>query len=129
MKLNIVDVICSRIERLLELPFTVYSDLIPEAENDGACLRREPTPAYEKRFLDGSRLISWNLTFYVRCKDSDNAVFLLKSIIDSLDLKEIETDETKIFCEAVTLPQFIENDSKGFTVYSASIKCTYTEEF
>lgn len=128
MKLNIVDVIGTWVEKSLELPFTIYSDLIPDAESDGACLRHDPAPAAEKRFNDGTRLISWQLTFYVRCKNSDDALAYAKDITDKLDGATVTSGETEIDSEATTLPQFIDTDAKGFTTYSASIKCTYLEE-
>lgn len=128
MRLNITDIVSEWVENELELPFTIYSDLIPDEDNDGACLRHDPAPAAEKRFTDGTRQVTWNLTFYVRCKNSVDALAYAKDITDKLDGATVTSDGTKIDCEATTLPQFIDMDAKGFTTYSASIKCTYLEE-
>jgi hypothetical protein len=126
---KIADYISAWVETELTLPFTIYCDLIPDAETDGACIRHDPTPAAEKRYADGTRLITWNFTFYTRCKDAANAREYGKQIVDKLDGATIESPENiEIDCEAVTLPQFIDTDAKGFTTYSQSVKCTVLEE-
>ena len=130
MQLNVADIICGFVENALTLPFTIYADMIPEAETDGACIRHDPAPAAERRHLDGSRLLAWNLTFYIRCRKSDEARNYAKAITDALDETTIHNGATDpdIDCMAATLPQFIGIDEKGFTTYSAAITCTYTQE-
>ena len=126
---KIAETISAWVENALTLPFTIFCDLIPDEDEDGACIRHDPTPAAEKRFADGTRLVAWNFTFYIRCKDSAQAREYGKQIIDTLDGATIEsTENIKIDCEAVTLPQFIDTDAKGFTTYSESVKCTFLEE-
>ena len=126
---KIAETISEWVETALELPFTIFCDLIPDEDADGACIRHDPTPAAEKRFIDGTREVSWNFTFYTRCKDAENAREYGKQIVDKLDGATIESPENiKINCEAVTLPQFIDTDAKGFTTYSESVKCTFLEE-
>jgi hypothetical protein len=126
---KIAEYISAWVETELTLPFTIYCDLIPDAETDGACIRHDPTPAAEKRFTEGTRLITWNFTFYTRCKNAANAREYGKQIVDKLDGATIESPENiKIDCEAVTLPQYIDTDAKGFTTYAESVKCTFLEE-
>ena len=125
---KIAETISAWVETALTLPFTVFCDLIPDEDEDGACIRHDPTPAAEKRFTDGTRQVAWNFTFFTRCKDAENAREYEKQIIDTLDGATIESTGLKIDCEAVTLPQFIDMDAKGFTTYSASVKCTFLEE-
>ena len=126
---KIAETISAWVENALELPFTIFCDLIPDEDADGACIRHDPTPAAEKRFIDGTREVSWNFTFFTRCKDAEDAREYGKQIVDKLDGATIEsTDNIQIDCEAVTLPQFIETDAKGFTTYSQSVKCTFLEE-
>lgn len=126
---KIAEYISAWVETELTLPFTIYCDLIPDAEADGACIRHDPTPAAEKRFSDGTRLVTWNFTFYTRCKNAANAREYGKQIVDKLDGATIESpDNIQIDCEAVTLPQFIDTDAKGFTTYAESVKCTVLEE-
>ena len=128
MKSDVAESICQWAEERLELPFTVFTDIIPDGDKDGACIRHDPAPAAEKRYSDGTRLVSWNLTLFVRCRDCALSRSLAGEITAKLDGAEIETEETKIECEATTLPQFIDTDAKGFTTYSASVKCTFLEE-
>lgn len=126
---KIAETISEWVENALDLPFTIYCDLIPDENADGACVRHDPTPAAEKRFTDGTRLVAWNFTFYTRCKDAAQAREYGKQIVDKLDGATVTSaEETKIDCEAVTLPQFIDTDAKGFTTYAESVKCTFLEE-
>ena len=126
---KIAETISAWVENALTLPFTIFCDLIPDEDENGACIRHDPTPAAEKRFIDGTREVSWNFTFYTRCKDSAQAREYGKQIVDKLDGATVTSaEEIKIDCEAVTLPQFIETDAKGFTTYSQSVKCTFLEE-
>lgn len=126
---KIAETISEWVENALDLPFTIYCDLIPDENSDGACVRHDPTPAAEKRFTDGTRLVAWNFTFYTRCKDAAQAREYGKQIVDKLDSATVTSAEKiKINCEAVTLPQFIDTDAKGFTTYAESVKCTFLEE-
>jgi hypothetical protein len=126
---KIAETISAWVETELTLPFTIYCDRIPDAETDGACVRHDPTPAAEKRFADGTRLVAWNFTFYTRCKNAENAREYGKQIVDKLDGATIESPENiEIDCEAVTLPQYIDTDAKGYTTYCESVKCTFLEE-
>lgn len=126
---KIAEYISAWVETELTLPFTIYCDLIPDAETDGACIRHDPTPAAERRYEDGTRLITWNFTFYTRCKNAANAREYGKKIVDKLDgATVLSAENIKIECEAVTLPQYIDTDAKGFTTYAESVKCTFLEE-
>lgn len=55
---KIAETISAWVENALELPFTIFCDLIPDEDADGACIRHDPTPAAEKRFIDGTREVS-----------------------------------------------------------------------
>ena len=126
---KIAETISAWVENALELTFTILCDLIPDEDADGACIRHDPTPAAEKRFIDGTREVSWNFTFYTRCEDAENAREYGKQIVDKLDgATVISAENIKIDCEAVTLPQFIDTDAKGYTTYCESVKCTFLEE-
>ena len=131
MKSDIAEKIGGWVEKKLNLPFLVYMDLIPDPECDAACLRHDPSPAAEKRFIDGTRLVSWNFTFFIRCKNAGNARMYAKLIIDKIDGQTIgdeDGEENAMYVEAVTLAQYIDTDAKGYTTYSTSIKCTYLEQ-
>lgn len=126
---KVAETISAWVETALNLPFTIYCDLLPTEAADGACIRHDPTPAAEERYNDGTHLVAWNFTFYTRCKDAADAREYGKKIVDTLDgATVISTENIKIDCEAVTLPQFIDTDAKGFTTYAESVKCTFLEE-
>lgn len=126
---KIASAISAYVEETLQLPFTIYCDLIPDEAADGACVRHDPTPAAEERYNDGTRLVAWNFTFYTRCKNAANAREYGKQIVDTLDgATVLSAENIKIECEAVTLPQYIDTDAKGFATYAESVKCTFLEE-
>ena len=61
-----------------------------------------------ERYTDGTRLLKWNLTYYVRNKNRTKAREYADKITAQLDGVEI-TDETSGVCiqtEAATLPRF-----------------------
>mgnify|MGYP003308011343 CR=1 FL=1 len=126
---NVSNIINTHIETALSIPFTIYNDVLPDTAADAACLRYDPAPAAEKRYTDGTRLLKWNLTYYIRNKKRDKAREWAGKITEYLDGREI-TDATtgvKISIEAQTLPQFISVDEKNNTLYSAAIIAEYLE--
>ena len=125
----ISDIINAWIETVLQLPFTIENDVISKPDGDAACLRYDPAPAAEQRYINGERLLKWNLTYYIRSKDRTKARGRAYDITARLDGETI-TDDTsglKIDIEAETLPQFIGVDEKGNSTYAAAITCTYLE--
>ena len=127
--LNVANIINAWVEEVLSLPFTITNDVIPDTKDNAACLRYDPAPAAERRYTDGSRLLEWNLTYYIRNKDRSKAREYAGQITAALDGAEIpdETSGVLIETEAATLPQFINTDEKNNTIYSAAIVCRYLE--
>lgn len=120
------NIINNWVEYALNLRFQIQNDVMAET-GDGVCLRYEPAPAAERRYNDGSRLLKWNLTYYVRNKNRTTARELADRLTATLDGASITASGIKIDCEAQTLPQFISVDDKNNTIYSAAISCTYLE--
>ena len=127
--LNVANIVNAWVEEKLDLPFTINNDVIPDTKDNAACLRYDPAPAAERRYQDGTRLLKWNLTYYIRNKDRSKAREYASTITAALDGAEIadETSGVVIETEAATLPQFITTDEKNNTIYSAAIVCTYLE--
>lgn len=127
--LNVANIVNAWVEEVLDLPFTINNDVIPDTSDNAACLRYDPAPAAERRYTDGTRLLKWNLTYYVRNKDRSKARDYAGQITAALDGAEIpdEASGVLIETEAATLPQFISTDEKNNTIYSAAIVCTYLE--
>jgi hypothetical protein len=127
--LNVSEVINAWVENELHITAPIYNDVIPDTTNDAACLRYDPAPAAEERYIDGSRLLKWNLAYYIRNANRSTARSLAGNITEALDGAQI-TDAVSgitVSVEAQTLPQFITVDDKNNTVYSASIVATYLE--
>lgn len=127
--LNVASIVNTWVENELDLPFTIYNDVIPDTAKDAACLRYDPAPAAERRYTDGTRLLKWNLTYYIRNSDRTKAREYADAITAALDgaIVPDATSGVNINCEAQTLPQFISIDEKNNTIYSAAIVCTYLE--
>ena len=127
--LNVSNIVNDWVEKKLNLPFTIYNDVIPDTADNAACLRYDPAPAAERRYTDGTRLLKWNLTYYVRNKDRTKARNYADEIAAQLDGAEIHDPASGVCIqiEAATLPQFISMDEKNNTIYSAAIVCTYLE--
>lgn len=127
--LNVANIINAWVENALSLSFTIYNDVIPDTTPDAACLRYDPAPAAEERYIDGSRLLKWNLAYYVRNKSRDKARQLADELTATLDGVQIEDAASGItvYVEAQSLPQFITVDEKNNSVYSAAIEATYLE--
>lgn len=129
MTCSIASIINQWIEAKLNLPFIIENDVISSPNGDAACLRHDPAPAAEHRYIDGSRLIKWNLSYYIRSSDRTKARQYAYSITDKLDGTTIPagSNGVNIDIEAQTLPQYISVDDKNNTIYCASITCTYIE--
>ena len=125
---TVSNIINAWVEEQLNLA-TIYNDVIPDTAKDAICLRYDPAPAAERRYTDGTRLLKWNLTYYVRnakqAKARENAD-KITAALDGAEIYDAESDIT-IETEAATLPQFVSVDDKNNTVYSAAIVATYLE--
>ena len=127
--LNVANIVNAWVEAKLGLQFAIYNDIIPDTANDAACLRYDPAPAAEERYIDGSRLVQWNLAYYVRNKNRTTARQYADEITAALDGVQIydQTSGITVNVEAQTLPQFVTVDEKNNTVYSAAIVAKYLE--
>lgn len=127
--LNVANIVNAYVEAKLGLGFTIYNDIIPDTDNNAACLRYDPAPAAEDRYIDGTRLVQWNLAYYVRNKNRTTARQYADEITAALDGVQIydQTSGITVNVEAQTLPQFVTVDEKNNTVYSAAIVARYLE--
>lgn len=127
--LNVCNIICDWLENKIELPFSITTDIIQDASGDAACIRHDPAPAAERRYNDGTRLLKWSLSIYVRAANRANARHWAEAMAQLLDGEELIDPESniKISTEAATLPQYISTDAKNFTLYMVTINATYLE--
>lgn len=108
----------------------IYNDIFPDTDTDCIVCRHDPSQAVEKRFNDGSRAGTVNLSYHARSDDAKKCRMFLSEIINRLDTQTIidVSDDTYVECEALTLPQFVTVDDKNNTYYTASVSVEYTQE-
>ena len=119
--LNVSNIINAWVENELHLTATIYNDVIPDNANDAICLRYDPAPAAERRYQDGTRLLKWNLAYYVRNKKRENAFKLAGDITAKLDGAEI-TDATSgltVQVRGADAPAIYRRKTKKTTQYIA----------
>ena len=125
------EIVCDYLEKTVTddaknaLPFRLEVELFANADTDSACIRHDPAPAAEKRFIDGSRIVQWNLSLFVRAKDAREGLKWARLMTDALDGARIEDDAGAVDCETTALPQFVETDEAGFTIYMSSVSARY----
>jgi hypothetical protein len=114
----------------------IYLNAFLGASTDEIIIRTEPSSAVEQRHLDGSRMGSFNFSFYSKSVDTDEASGQIKAsnqleeIVRALDLAEMAeiTDGLCVSIKAVTLPVFISKSEAGEYIFSASFRLEYLNE-
>ena len=114
-----------------KLGLTIYNDVFADDKagaTDIIC-RYDPSAAAERRFIDGTRRIEEQLSFYCRSPNATKARDTLDDIIKTLDNHHIVRIDDKLLCqcEAVTLPQFVDMSDSGKTTYTCTVKIIYRE--
>lgn len=96
--------------------------------NEEIMARHDPSTAVEKRFFDGSRDGSLNVSYYTKSKDALKARDQLTAIIQALDIPDevAVTDALTIKVEPVTTPQPVGKTDTGAFTYTASVKLDYS---
>lgn len=110
-----------------KFPYRLEAEILASSDSDGACIRHDPTPAAERRFIDGSRLVVWNFAIFVRCQNALDALKWARLVINFIDGKELDISGLKVTLEAQSLPQFVDSDTLGFTVYTATFTVKYMQ--
>ena len=105
----------------------ILNDAFYDDTSEGVIARHDPGSAREHSYIDGSAEGAVSISFYGRYKDAYTARATLNSIIEAPDNAQIEDegDNLTISTEAVSLPQYISTDEKGFTLYTAGIRAEY----
>ena len=114
-----------------KLDLTIYNDVFADDKagaTDTIC-RYDPSAAAERRFIDGTRRVEEQLSFYCRSLNATEARDTLDDIIKTLDNHHIVRLDDRLLCqcEAVTLPQFVDMSDSGKTTYTCTLKCIYRE--
>ena len=114
-----------------KLDIAIYNDVFAddkEGATDIIC-RYDPSEAAERRFIDGTRRVEEQLSFYCRSPNATKARDTLDDIIKTLDNHHVlrVKDGLLCQCEAVTLPQFVDVSDSGKTTYTCTVKIIYRE--
>ena len=114
-----------------KLDITIYNDVFADDKagaTDIIC-RYDPSAAAERRFIDGTRRVEEQLSFYCRSQNATKARDALDDIIKTLDNHHVlrVKDGLLCQCEAVTLPQFVDMSDSGKTTYTCTVKIIYRE--
>lgn len=126
---KLIDSVCSYAQEKAGLPFALYADVIPTEAGDCGCVRCAPAEASERRYIDNSKWVKWQLSVYVRCKAQAEARQYALAVCDALDGVKLTLDDgAVVLCEAQSLPQWLEADSKGATYYLAAFSAEYLQD-
>ena len=108
---------------------TVYNDIFPAETGDLIVSRHDPSQSAEREFGDGTRLVEAALSYYARCSNASDARMWLETILNLLDNEQLvrAADGVTFSAEGVSLPQFVEEDDKGQTVYVMAVKISYMD--
>ena len=114
-----------------KLDIAIYNDVFADdtaGATDIIC-RYDPSEAAERRFIDGTRRVEEQLSFYCRSPNATKARDTLDDIIKTLDNHHVlrVKDGLLCQCEAVTLPQFVDVSDSGKTTYTCTVKIIYRE--
>lgn len=114
-----------------KLGLTIYNDVFADDKAGATDIisRYDPSAAAERRFIDGTRRVEEQLSFYCRSPNATKARDTLDDIIKALDNHHIVRLDDKLSCqcEAVTLPQFVDMSDSGKTTYTCTVKIIYRE--
>jgi len=106
---------------------TIYLDVFPNDSVEELMARNDPSQAAETRYLDGSRIGTFNFSYYAKSANSETARIQLEAIISALDFKELSTisNGTAIKLEAATTPAFVSKSEAGEVIFVTSLRLEY----
>ena len=106
---------------------TIYLDVFPNDSVEELMARNDPSQAAETRYLDGSRIGTFNFSYYAKSANSETARIQLEAIIAALDFKELSTisNGTAIKLEAATTPAIVYKSEAGEVIFVTSLRLEY----
>ena len=127
--LNIANYVNSWLKtQIVGLP-DIYNDAFPDKDGDLIIARHEASQSSARDFGDGTRLVEASYSYYARCANAQDCRRHLEAILATLENAQLirPSDDVSFQCEGVSLPQFIETDDKGQTIYMMSVIITYLD--
>jgi hypothetical protein len=106
---------------------TIFQDAFPYVGTEEIICRRDPSPAVETRYLDGSRQGAFNFSYYAKSTDMQKAFNQLGAIITALDLPGMTpiTGVLMVKIEPATTPVFVNKTENLEFIYTAAFRLEY----
>jgi hypothetical protein len=106
---------------------TIYKDVFPNDSIEELMSRNDPGQAAETRYMDGSRVGTFNFSYYAKSANSETARIQLEAIVAALDFKELTviSGGTAIRLEAATTPAFVSKSEAGEVIFVTSLRLEY----
>lgn len=127
--LNIAETVNTYLKTEISGLPTIYNDLFPVEDGDLIVSRHDPSQSAAREFADGSRYVEASFSYYARCKKAGDAREWLEKITKQLENEQIvrQADNVSFQSSVATLPQFVETDDKGQTIYMMSVVISYLD--
>ena len=107
----------------------IYNDLFPVEAGDLVVSRHDPSQSAVREFGDGTRYVEASFSYYARCRKAGDARKWLDEITRKLENEQLvrQADGVSFQSTVATLPQFVETDDKGQTIYMMSVIISYMD--
>lgn len=107
----------------------IYNDLFPTELGNLIMSRHDPSQSAVRDFGDGTRYVEANFAYYARSKNAGNARAWLEEITAELENEQLvrQSDGVSFQTAVTTLPQFVEVDDKGQSIYMMSVVVSYLD--
>lgn len=108
---------------------TIYNDLFPVETGDLIISRHDPSQSAAREYMDGTRYVEAPFSYYARCQKAGDARRWLEEITKTLENEQLvrQADGVSFQSSVATLPQFIEVDDKGQTIYMMTVNISYVD--
>ena len=127
--LNITETVNNYLKaQITGLP-TIYNDLFPVELGDLIVSRHDPSQSAAREFGDGTRYVLAQFSYYARCTRAGDSREWLDKITQELENEQLvrQADGVSFQSSVTTLPQFVEVDNKGQTIYMMSVQINYLD--
>lgn len=127
--LNITETVNNYLKTQISGLPAIYNDLFPVETGDMLMSRHDPSQSAAREFGDGTRYVEAQFSYYARCAKAGDAREWLDKIAKELENEQLvrQADGVSFQSEVITLPQFVETDDKGQTIYVMAVIINYLD--
>ena len=127
--LNITETVNTYLKTEISGLPTIYNDIFPVETGDLIISRHDPSQSAVREFGDGTRYVEAQFSYYARCQKAGDAREWLEKIAKQLENEQLvrQADNVSFQSSVATLPQFIEVDDKGHTIYMMSLIISFLD--